>query len=171
MIPTYILMVQIGFINTIWSVLIPGAVSAYYMIIVRTFLSTSIPPALLEAAQIDGCSDTQYFFKILLPLSKAVIAVITLFYAVAHWNAYFRAMLYLSNMKLWPLQIILRNILIANDVNLSEIKDPRLLAGKIGMADLLKHSLIIVSCAPIIAVYPFVQKYFIKGVMIGSIKG
>ena len=171
MIPSYILIVQLGLIDTIWSVLLPGAVAAYYMIIVRTFLVSSIPSSLLEAAQIDGCTDTGYFFQILLPLSKAVIAVITLFYAVGHWNSYFRAMLYLNNQELWPLQIVLRNILVANKVNLSEIRDPKLLAGKMGMEDLLKFSLIISSSAPIIAMYPFVQKYFIKGVMIGSITG
>ena len=171
MIPSYILIVQLGFIDTIWSVIIPGAITAYNMIITRTFISNSIPGALLEAAQIDGCSDAQYFFRILLPLSSAVIAVITLFYAVGHWNSYFRALLYLNNPDLQPLQIILRNILVANQVNLNEIKDPKLLAGKLGMADLLKYSLIVVSSAPIIALYPFVQKYFIKGVMIGSIKG
>ena len=171
MIPSYILMTQIHLIDTIWSVLLPGAVAAYYMVIVRTFLVNSIPSSLLEASQIDGCSDAGYFFLIMLPLSKAVIAVISLFYAVGHWNSYFRAMLYLNNQELWPLQIILRNILVANKVNLSEIKDPKLLAGKMGMEDLLKFALIIVSSAPIIAMYPFVQKYFIKGVMIGSIKG
>jgi putative aldouronate transport system permease protein len=171
MIPTYILIVQLGLINTVWSILLPGAVAAYYMVIVRTFFVSSIPSSLLEAAQIDGCSDAGYFFRILLPLSKAVIAVITLFYAVGRWNSYFSAMLYLNDQELWPLQIILRNILVANKVNLSEIKDPKLLAGKMGMEDLLKFSLIIASSAPIMVMYPFVQKYFIQGVMIGSIKG
>ncbi len=171
LIPSYILMVQLRLIDTVWSVLLPGAVAAYYMVIVRTFLINSIPNELLEAAMIDGCTDSQYFFRILLPLSKAVLAVITLFYAVGHWNSYFNAMLYLNNDQLWPLQIILRNILIANKVNLSEIHDPDLIAAKMGMEDLLKYALIIVSSAPIICMYPFVQKYFIKGVMIGSIKG
>lgn len=171
MIPSYILIVQLGLIDSMWSVILPGAITAYNMIITRTFFVNSIPGALLEASKIDGCSDTQYFFRILLPLSSAVIAVITLFYAVGHWNSYFRALLYLNNPDKQPLQIILRNILVANQVNLNEIKDPKLLAGKLGMADLLKYSLIVVSSAPIIAMYPFVQRYFIKGVMIGSIKG
>ncbi len=171
LIPTYILMTQIGFINKVWALLIPGALSVYNMILVRTFLLNSIPGELLEAAQIDGCSDTRYFFTILLPRSKAVVAVITLFYAVGHWNSYFNAMIYINQLELFPLQIILRNILIANQVNLSEVQDAELLAGKQGMADLLKYSLIVVSSAPIIALYPFIQKYFIKGVMIGSIKG
>ena len=171
LIPTYILMTQIRFVNTVWAMLVPGALSVYNMILVRTFLIGNIPSELLESAQIDGCSDALYFFKIVLPLSKAVIAVITLFYAVGHWNAYFGAMIYLNNADLYPLQIILRNILIANQINLTEIKDAASIAAKQGMADLLKHSLIVVSTAPIMVLYPFIQKYFIKGVMIGSVKG
>jgi multiple sugar transport system permease protein/putative aldouronate transport system permease protein len=171
LIPTYILMTQIKFVNTIWAMIIPGALSVYNMIVTRTFIMSNIPQELLEAAQIDGCSDAKYFFMIVLPLSKAIIAVITLFYAVGHWNAYFGALIYLNEPKLYPLQLILRTILVANRVNLSDIEDPEVIAAKQGLADLLKHSLIIVSTAPILALYPFVQKYFIKGVMIGSIKG
>ena len=171
LIPTYILMTQIGFINKIWAMIIPGALSVYNMIVTRTFFMTNVPQELLESAQIDGCSDTRYFFTILLPLSKAVIAVITLFYAVGHWNAYFNALIYLNDPKLYPLQLILRTILVANRVNLSDIQDPELIAAKQGLADLLKYSLIIVSTAPILVAYPFAQKYFIRGVLIGSIKG
>lgn len=173
LIPSYILMVQINFVNKIWAMLIPGALSVYNMILVRTFLVSSIPSDMLEASQIDGCSDIQYFFSILLPLSKAVIAVITLYYAVGHWNSYFSALIYLNDQKLFPLQIILRNILIANQVSLSDMTnvDAETIVARQGMADLLKYSLIIVSSAPVIAMYPFVQRYFIKGVMIGSVKG
>jgi multiple sugar transport system permease protein/putative aldouronate transport system permease protein len=126
---------------------------------------------LREAADIDGCSDIQYFFAVVLPLSKAVIAVITLYYAVGHWNSYFNAFLYLTNKNLFPLQIVLRDILIANSIDPSATLDPELMAAKQGMADLLKFSLIIVSSLPVMMIYPFIQKYFIKGVMIGSIKG
>jgi len=171
LIPTYILMTQIKFINTIWAMIVPGALSVYNMIVTRTFIMSNIPQELLEAAQIDGCSDAKYFFMVVLPLSKAIIAVMTLFYAVGHWNAYFNALIYLNEPKLYPLQLILRTILVANRVNLSDIEDPELIAAKQGLADLLKHSLIIVSTAPILVLYPFIQKYFIKGVMIGSIKG
>ncbi len=171
LIPTYILMTQINFINKVWVMIIPGALSVYHMIIVRTFMISSVPGELLDSAQIDGCSDTRYFFSILLPLTKPAIAVITLFYAVIHWNAYFNAMIYLNDQKLYPLQIILREILISNRVNLEDIVDPDLIIAKMGMADLLKYSLIIASSLPIIALYPFVQRFFIKGVMIGSIKG
>jgi putative aldouronate transport system permease protein len=171
LIPTYILMTQIKFVNTIWVMLIPGALSVYNMILTRTYLQSNIPTELLEASQIDGCSDTRYFFQILLPLSKAVIAVIGLFYAVGHWNAYFSAMIYLNDIELQPLQIILRNILVANQIQTNEMVDADTYVRKQGMADLLKFSLIVVSTVPILCVYPFIQKYFVKGIMIGSIKG
>ncbi len=131
----------------------------------------AVPEELREAAFIDGCSDAQYFFRILLPLSKAITAVITLFYAVGHWNSYFGALLYLSDPKRYPLQLILRDILISNKLNLSDIEDAETMLLKQNLESLLKYSLIVVSSAPIIAVYPFIQKYFVKGVMLGSIKG
>jgi multiple sugar transport system permease protein/putative aldouronate transport system permease protein len=171
MIPDYILLRNLRMLNTRWAMIIPGAVAAYNMIITRTFISASIPQELREAADIDGCSDIQYFTAVVLPLSKAVIAVITLYYAVAHWNSYFNAFLYLTNKNLFPLQIVLRDILIANSIDPSATMDPELMAARQGMADLLKFSLIIVSSLPVMMIYPFIQKYFIKGVMIGSIKG
>lgn len=125
---------------------------------------------MLEAAQVDGCSDVRYFFRMVLALSKAVMAVLTLYYAVSHWNAYFNAFLYLNNRALYPLQLFLREILIQNSVSVSDL-DPELMEKQASMAEILKYSLIIVASAPVLAVYPFVQKYFIKGVMIGSIKG
>jgi len=173
MIPTYLMMRTLGIINTTWVMVLPGLISTYNMIITRTFIQSNIPQEMLEAAQIDGCSDFQYFFRMVLPLSKAVIAVITLYYAVGHWNAYFNALIYLTDRERYPLQIILREILVANQVNLSEVEnmDPEELAAKAQLANQLKYSLIIVSCGPILLAYPFVQKYFVKGVMIGSVKG
>jgi ABC-type glycerol-3-phosphate transport system permease component len=171
MIPDYILLRDLRMLNTRFAMLIPGAIAAYNMIITRTFISTSIPLELREAADMDGCSDIQYFIAVVLPLSKAVIAVITLYYAVGHWNSYFNAFLYLTNKNLFPLQIVLRDILIANSVDPSATLDPELMAARQGMADLLKFSLIIVSSLPVMMIYPFIQKYFIKGVIIGSIKG
>lgn len=171
LVPTYILMVNLGFVNTIWAMLIPGAFSVYNMILVRTYIMSSIPKELQESAQIDGCSDVRYFFNILLPLSKPVIAVIALFYAVGHWNSYFNAMIYLRNTDLWPLQLVLREILVSSRIDLSQIQDADLLATLIGLENLLKYALIVVSSVPIILVYPFIQKYFIKGIMIGSLKG
>ncbi|HML45752.1 MAG TPA: carbohydrate ABC transporter permease [Clostridia bacterium] len=171
MMPTYVLMRNLKLVNKVWAMLLPGAIAAYNMIITRTFLQSSIPHELLEASQIDGCSDFRYLGYVVLPLSKAVLAVITLYYAVGHWNAYFDAFLYLSRRELFPLQIILRDILIANTIDPAALVDPDLMTIKQGMADLLKYSLIVVSSAPILCLYPLVQRYFIQGVMIGSIKG
>ena len=171
MIPTYILIRDLHMIDTIWALVIPGAISVYNLMIARTFVQSSIPLELYEAAQLDGCSDTRYFFSMVLPLSKAIIAVLVLFYAIGHWNAYFNAFLYLNDRAKFPLQLILREILIANSINNSQIVDPEIAAAKQGMAELLKYSLILVSTVPVMCLYPFVQKYFVKGVMIGSVKG
>ncbi len=171
MVPTYMLIRDLHMLNTIWAMVIPGAISVYNLMITRTFIQSSIPNELLEAAQIDGCSDAKFFFTMVLPLSKAIIAVLVLFYAIGHWNAYFNAFLYLSDRGLFPLQLFLREILIANTIDTSQIVDPEVAAAKQGLADLLKYSLIIVSTVPVMCLYPFVQKYFVKGVMIGSIKG
>ncbi len=170
LVPTYLLVNSLGLINTRWAMLIPGALNVYNMIIVRTFFKSNIPDEILEAAQIDGCSDIKFVIRFVIPLSKAVIAVITLFYAVAHWNTYFRALIYLTSKKLYPLQIFLRDILIMNtvDVNMLSTQD---LEAKEGLRELLKYSLIIVSSVPMLCLYPLVQKYFVKGVMMGSIKG
>ncbi len=171
MIPMYILMKDLNLINTMWAMIIPGAISVYNLIITRTFIQSNVPQELLEASVIDGCSDARYFFSILLPLCKAVIAVITLFYSVGHWNAYFNAFLYLNDRELFPLQIVLREILISNTIDVNAVIDPELQQAKQGLAELLKFSLIIVSSLPVLMLYPFIQKYFVKGVMIGSIKG
>ncbi len=171
LIPSYMVNSALGFVNTVWVMLIPGCLGVYNMIVTRTFFMSTVPLELLESAQIDGCSDTRYFFHILLPLSKAVIAVQCLFYAVEHWNAYFTAMIYLSRPELYPLQLILRQILVLNQINFNDITDPELIAANQGLADLLKYSLFVVSTAPILCAYPFAQKYFIKGIMVGSLKG
>ncbi len=171
MIPLYMQIKNLNLIDSLWAMVLPGALSVYNMIIARTFIQSSIPGELLEASKMDGCSDTRYFFSILLPLSKALIAVLVLFYAIGHWNSYFNGFLYLNTKDKFPLQIILKQILIANSIDTNLVVDPEVAAAKQGMAELLKYSLIIVSTVPIMCLYPFVQKYFVKGVMIGSIKG
>lgn len=171
MIPSYIQILRLGLMDSIGAMVLPGALSVYNMIVARTFIQSSIPYDLFEAASIDGCSDAKYFFSMVLPLSKAVIAVIALFSAVGHWNSYFSAMIYLNDRDKFPLQIILREILIMNKVDLSMVMDPEMQIALAHTADVLKYSLIVVATAPILVVYPFVQKYFVKGVMIGSIKG
>ncbi|MBE6972270.1 MAG: carbohydrate ABC transporter permease [Ruminococcaceae bacterium] len=171
LIPTYLLMSNLHLTNTRWALILIGGISTYNMIIIRTYFKNSIPGELIEAARIDGCSELRTLWSVVLPLSKSVLAVVTLYYAVGHWNSYFTAMVYLRKPELQPLQIVLRDILAASKIDYSEINDPELIAQMAGMADLIKYALIVVSSAPIIAAYPFVQKFFKSGVMIGSVKG
>ena len=170
-IPNYILMTKLHLTNTRWSLILSGSISVYNMIIMRTYFQNSIPNELLEAAKIDGITDIGYLLKVVLPLSKSILAVITLYYAVAHWNSYFNAMLYLRDESLYPLQLVLRSILNVGKVDLSQITDAEIIKQMRGLSDLMKYSLIIISSAPIIIAYPFVQRFFEKGVMIGSVKG
>ncbi len=174
MIPTYMLIKDVGLLDSPLVMIIFGAVNVYNLIITRTFFETSIPDELYEAAALDGCSHFRYFSTVVLPLSKAVIAVIMLYYLVGHWNDFFSALLYLNSDKYQPLQIVLRNILLLNQA----------MAGTTGasagagagayaqqFADQIKFVVIIVSTVPVLCVYPFIQKYFEKGVMIGAVKG
>lgn len=170
MIPNYILIMKLGMLNTRWALLLPGALSVYNMIIARTAMQ-SLPDELLEAAYIDGCSDARYFVRIVLPLSGATIAVLALYYAVGHWNSYFSAFMYLSDRSKYPLQIVLREILIMGQIAESDITDLDSAERIQGLSQLLKYALIVISSAPMMLIYPFVQKYFVKGVMIGSLKG
>ncbi len=169
MIPNYILIKNLKIMNTVWAMLLPGCMSVYNMIVARTFIQRNIPDELLEAAKMDGCSDTRFFFRIVLPLSKAMIAVLALWYAVGHWNAYFNAFLYLSDKELFPLQLFLKNVLVQNDF--ATMIDPDLAEQMTELRNLIKYALIVVSTAPLFAFYPLVQKHFVKGVMIGSVKG
>lgn len=173
LIPSYLLMGKLGLINSRLVLIIPGAISTYDMIIMRTFFQNSIPGELQEAAMLDGCSDIRYLLQIVLPLSKAVISVLTLYYAVGHWNTYFAAMIYLtSDETKWPLQLILRRILIANSsTEMMQSVDKATREKTASAGETMKYALIVISTAPILMVYPFIQKYFAKGVMIGSVKG
>ncbi len=158
-------------LNTRWALIIPGAMGVYQMIVTRTFLVANIPQELLEMSQIDGCNDFRFFWSFVLPLSKAVIAVTAMQYAVGHWNSWFSAFLYLSDDKKYPLQMMLRRILVMNQIKASDYVDEETLVAMEGMADLLKYSLIVVATVPILCAYPFIQKYFVKGIMIGLLKG
>ncbi len=174
LIPFYILVRNLGMLDTVWAMLLPGALGVWNVVITRTYFQTSIPDEMLEAAQLDGCSDFTFVRKIVLPLSMPIIAVITLFYAVGHWNQYFSAFIFLKSQSLYPLQIVLREILIQNNINmdmLSTVVDVQSAAKREGLSNLLKYSLIVVATVPLMIVYPFVQKHFVKGVMIGSLKG
>ena len=170
MIPTYLNIKNLGLINSRWCLIVIGGISVYNMIITRTFFQTTIPKDLIEAAQLDGCSEFRFFFTIVLPLSKAVLAVIALYYAVYHWNAYFEAFLYLTKKDLYPLQLILRQILLENTISSEAIMEADM-AVNYNQVETMKYAVILVACVPIWCVYPFVQKYFVQGVMIGAIKG
>lgn len=163
MIPTFLIVKDYRLLNTIWAMILPSAVSTYNMILMRTFF-LAIPSSLVEAAELDGCTDFGILFKIVLPLSMASLMTIGMFYAVGHWNSYFNAVIYLSDKELFPLQIILRQVVLMNEIveNASSTES--------NMAEGIKYATIVVAMLPMLCVYPFVQKYFVKGVMIGSVK-
>ncbi len=170
LIPTYLLVKDLGFINSRLAMLIPGAINVWNMVIVRTYFQTNIAGEMLEAAKIDGCSDYQFLWRIAIPLSKPTLAVITLYYAVAHWNAFAVAYIYLQNPKLYPIQVVLRDILLLNQTqemagDVSADTNARLLS------ELLKYAVVVVASLPMAIIYPFVQKHFVKGIMIGGVKG
>lgn len=173
MIPFYLVVKSLGMINTRTSMVILGGVSAYNIIVVRSFMENNIPDELWDAATIDGCGDGAFFSKIVLPLSKAVIAVMVLFIAVGYWNSYFNAMIFLTDSDKYPLQLVLRNILLTASAssNTAALTDPEASMRLEQAVQVIKYGIIVVSTAPIICVYPFVQKYFVKGVMIGAVKG
>jgi putative aldouronate transport system permease protein len=171
LIPTYLTVKNLGLLNTRWALIVPQALSVWYLIVTITYLRTSIPGDLLEAAQLDGCSDLQYLVHIILPLSSPILAVLALFYAVEHWNQYFAALVYLTDKDLFPLQIVLRDILVRNQVDLTLFVDIQTYEAKEAMRILLRYALIVVASVPVLVIYPFVQSYFVKGVMIGALKG
>lgn len=171
LIPLYLLVRDLGLYNTRWAMVLPNAISVWNVIIVRTFLQETITNELYDAAQIDGCSDLRFFFTIVIPLSGAIIAVASLFYAVALWNSYFDALIFLQDKELYPLQIILRNILIINKTDPSMMTDVVAATRAQGLSETIRYSLIVVASLPLLVLYPFIQKYFVKGVMIGSVKG
>jgi putative aldouronate transport system permease protein len=170
LIPTYLVVRQLGIIDTRWALLIPQAVAAFQVIVARTFFRSAIPDELVEAAELDGCNDLQFLRWVVLPLSKPIIAVLALMYAVSQWNGYFDALIYLKSSDLQPLQLVLRNILILNTTS-SGSMDAAAMAQRRQLADLLKYCLVVVGSVPVLLIYPFVQRYFVKGVLIGSVKG
>lgn len=171
MIPLYLTVNSLGLLDTIWAILLPGAVSVWNVVIIRTYFQTSIPFELTEAAMVDGASNFQLLFRVILPLSTPVIAVMVLFYGVAHWNAFFNALIYINSKQLYPLQLVLRSILVQNTMSDDMMSDMDSLANRQLLAETIKYALIVVATAPIIAVYPFLQKYFVKGIMVGAVKG
>ena len=171
-IPTYLLVRSLGLIDTRAAMILPLAIGAWHVIIARTFFATTIPHELLEASRMDGCSDLRFLWSVVLPLSGPIIAVITLFYAVQHWNQFFQALLYLRDQSKYPLQLILRDILVQNSMNMditgTNVEE---MVQREQLRELLKYSLIVVASLPLLVLYPFIQRYFVQGIMIGSIKG
>lgn len=173
LIPNYILVMKLKLLNTVWAMMIPGAMSVYNMILARTFIQ-GIPNELWEASQLDGCNEFTYFRTVVLPLSSTLLSVLMLFYGVGHWNSYFDAMIYLNDTKLYPLQLVLRDILVVNSMDMSAMQNSTNYAdqeAREALAQLMKYALIIVSSVPVLVLYPFLKKYFAKGIMLGSLKG
>lgn len=175
LIPTYLIVKNLGMINTIWAMVIPNAASVYNIVVTRTFFQSTIPRELEEAATIDGCSDFKMFIKVILPISLPIIAVMALFYGVGHWNGYFNALIYLSDRAMYPLQMVLREILVLQDLASNgtgmNSSMAEFMHSKQQLVQVIQYGVMIVSTLPVIVVYPFLQKYFVKGMMVGSVKG
>lgn len=171
LIPTYLQVMRLGIHNTIWAMILPGALSVWFMLLMRTYIQSSIPEELLECGELEGCGAMRLLFQIVLPLSGPILAVVALYCAVGIWSSYFDAFIYLRNSKLFPLQVFLRDILIMNNISPDMLVDAKELAMRQALKNLLKYSLIVIASAPLLIMYPFVQRYFVKGIMIGSVKG
>lgn len=175
LIPTYLVVNKLHLTNTVWAMIIPGAVSFYNVIVTRTYFINSIPTSLQEAAELDGANTFQLMLKVIIPLSKPILAVIGLYYAVGHWNDFYTALIYINNRDYLPLQSFLRDLLMSSKLSITGTNaaglDAATLEAKRQLSQTLKYSVIIVSTVPVLCIYPFIQKYFVKGVMIGSVKG
>lgn len=175
LIPTYLVVRSVGLLNTMWALILPGCLSVYNMIVARTFFKSNISEELYEAAEIDGCTQGRFFFQIALPLSGAITAIMVLYYGVGHWNSYFSALIYLSDANKYPLQLVLRRILITNEAALAQTavtqEAREAMNAQKDLIEVMKYSLIIISSVPVLVLYPFIQKHFVKGVMVGSVKG
>lgn len=171
LIPTYLLVKDLGLINSLWSLVLTDAVSVINIIIVRTYFQTNIPEELYEAAQMDGCSEVKTFFKIAIPLAKPIIAIMVLYYGLGQWNQFFKGIIYIQDENLYPLQLVLRNILVQNTSTAGATMNTDTFLAQQRLAELIKYGVIIIGSLPPILAYPFVQKYFEKGVMVGSVKG
>ena len=172
LIPSYLLVVNLGMMDTMWALVLPGAIAVINIIIMRTYFQSSIPHEMLEAAQMDGCSNIRFLIKIVLPLSQPIIAVMVLFFSVGHWNSFFSALLYIRSADMLPLQMVLRRILILNQFDPEAMMNmsPEAVALLMQRSDVMRYVVIILASVPVMILYPLVQRYFVKGVMIGSIK-
>ena len=171
LIPTYLVVKSLGLTDTRWALVLPNALGIWNLIVTRTYMKANIPEELHEVATMEGAGDFWFFRKVALPLSGPIVAVMVLYYAVGIWNSYFDALIYLNDQRLYPIQLILRNILILNQIDINMVKDISVLARMQGLAEVLKYSLIVVATLPFMLAYPFVQKHFVKGMLVGSVKG
>ncbi|KQX48523.1 MULTISPECIES: carbohydrate ABC transporter permease [unclassified Paenibacillus] len=169
LIPSYLLVKNLGMVDTMWALVIPGAIATYNLIVMRTYFQSNIPWEIQEAAHIDGCSNWKLLTHVILPLSKPILAVMILFYAVGHWNSFFNALIYIRSKEMYPLQLVLREVLMISQADALDSNAG--LESKILLAESIKYVVIIISSLPVLLMYPFVQKHFVKGVMIGSLKG
>ncbi|MFR1832847.1 MAG: carbohydrate ABC transporter permease [Lachnospiraceae bacterium] len=169
--PTYLLMQTIGLYDTPWVMVLLPALNVFNVIIAKTNIQNNIPDELYEAAAIDGCSHFKFFWQIVMPLSKSIVAVLVLYYGVAHWNEFMNGLVYLRDEGLYPLQLVLRGILVQNQASADMMVDIESMLEQQKAAELIKYGLIIVSALPVLVIYPFLQKYFAKGVMVGAVKG
>ena len=170
LIPTYLIVEKLGMVDTIWAMVIPNAISTFNMIIMRTYFQTSIPGELQESAYLDGCNHFRFLWSIVLPLSTPILAVLLLYYGVGHWNSYFNALIYLRSGKLINIQLVLRNILMANQISTGGT-DAAAFGERAMIGVTVKYAAIVVSSIPVLILYPFIQKYFVKGIMVGALKG
>ena len=172
LVPTYLLINSLHMLDTFWVMVVPGATSVWHIVMIRTYFNNSIPEELYEAGQLDGCSDFYYMIRVLVPLSGPIMAVIALYTAVGIWNAYFNGMIYLTKQELYPLQLFLRNILtLGQNINIDDIDNIAEAQDLIGLSNLMKYAVIVVASVPVMMIYPFIQRFFVKGVVVGSIKG
>ncbi|MEG0766709.1 MAG: carbohydrate ABC transporter permease [Clostridia bacterium] len=175
MIPTFLLIRDLKMLDSVWSLVLPGAISTWNLIIARTFITMSVSDELQDAASIDGCNHLRFFLHIVLPVSSTIVAVLGLFYAVGHWNSYWSALLYIRTTDKYPLQMVLRDILLRSQISAQMLQDEMDLGNTVArmyeIAESVKYVVVLAACLPILLIFPFVEKYFVKGVMIGSIKG
>ncbi|TBL72394.1 carbohydrate ABC transporter permease [Paenibacillus thalictri] len=169
-IPTYLVVKQLGMVNTVWAMVLPGAINTFNLIVMRTYFMSTLPKELQESAFIDGCTNVRYLWSIVLPVCKPILAVIALYYSVHHWNDFFQALIYLSDAKRYPLQLVLRDILISSKVDDFATLDNGF-TDRLFQAEGIKYAMIVVASLPMLVLYPFLQRYFVKGALVGSVKG
>ena len=171
LIPTFLVVKKLKLLNSIWAIILPSAVSSFNLIITRTFFAENIPQELLDAARMDGCSNTKFFLRIVLPMSGSILAIMCLYYGVYYWNSYSNALIYITDTEMYPLQLTLRELLVQNQMSADMVLDSDTWNTQQLLSDSIKYASIVISSIPLLGVYPLVKKHFVKGIMVGSVKG